>query len=86
MPNGLATVHVTYGGTGHKFCRFHQRGLLPSPSVLPTKLMPCTSVGMMRTRGADSNRIEGLIAKPVISQCKATQSNDIKEYILHNLF
>ena len=33
-----------YRGTGHKFCRFHKRGLPPSPPVEPTKLMPCTSV------------------------------------------
>ena len=33
-----------YGGTGHKFCRFHKEGLLPSPPEQPTKLMPCTSV------------------------------------------
>ena len=30
-----------YGGTGHRFCRFHKRDLLSS-SVEPTKLMPCT--------------------------------------------
>jgi len=23
----------SYGGRGHKFCRFHKRGLLASPSV-----------------------------------------------------
>ena len=32
------------GGTGPKFCRFHKRGLLSSPPVEPTKLMPSTSV------------------------------------------
>jgi len=25
--------YVQYGGTGHKFCRFHKRGLLPSLPV-----------------------------------------------------
>jgi len=26
-----------YGGTGHKFCRFHKRGLLPTPLNGPYK-------------------------------------------------
>ena len=30
-----------------EFCRFHKRGLLPSPPVEPTILMPCTSLGQI---------------------------------------
>ena len=39
-----AYVFSSYGGTGHKFCRFHKRGSLSSLPVEPTKLMPYTSV------------------------------------------
>ena len=44
ITQGTCFIFSIYGGTGHKFCtcRFHKRGLLPSPPVEPTKLMPCT--------------------------------------------
>ena len=35
-----------YGGTAHKFCMFHKRGLLPLPPVEHTKLRSCTSTGL----------------------------------------
>jgi len=37
---------VTYGGTGHKFCRLHREQGQQTLLVEPTKLMPCISVGM----------------------------------------
>jgi len=30
---GSTLAAEPYGGTGHKFCRFHKRGLLPSLPV-----------------------------------------------------